>query len=113
VSADRLIAIARDQQKAATLPDDITVRIADNDDPAALSSAVKGIDALLLISGNEFGKRMRQHTNVIDAALRQGVSHLAYTSAPHASTSEDFITREHRATESLVLESGLPCTILR
>lgn len=113
VSPDRIIAIARDPEKARTLPDDISVRIADNENPAELRSAMDGLDTLLLISGNEFGKRMRQHRNVIEAAREHEVAHLVYTSAPHASTSDDFITREHRATETLIRESGLPHTILR
>lgn len=113
IPANRIVAIARDPEKATALPADVTVRIADHEDPAALRAAFEGVDTLLLISGNEFGRRMQQHRNVIAAAQEQGVTHLAYTSAPHASTSDDFITREHRATEALIVESGLPHTILR
>lgn len=113
VPANRILAIARDPEKAKALPADVSVRIADNEDPAALRAALAGVHTLLLISGNEFGKRMQQHRNVIAAAQETGVSHLAYTSAPHASTSEDFITREHRETEAVIRESALPHTILR
>lgn len=113
IPANRIVALARDPEKAKTLPADVTVRIADNEDPTALRAALDGVDTVLLISGNEFGKRMQQHRNVIAAAQERGVTHFAYTSAPHASTSNDFITREHRETEAIIRESGLPHTILR
>ncbi|MCK6065223.1 MULTISPECIES: NAD(P)H-binding protein [Microbacterium] len=109
----RLVAIARDAEKASTLPVGVETRIADHDDLAAVAAALEGVDTVLLISGNEFGKRMIQHRNVINAASQVGASRLVYTSAPHASTSTDFITAEHRATEAIIQESGLISTILR
>ena len=112
-STSRLVAIARDAVKASTLPADVETRIADHDDPAAVAAALEGVDTVLLISGNEFGKRMIQHRNVIGAAARTGVSRLVYTSAPHAATSTHSITAEHRATEAIIQESGLSSTILR
>ena len=65
---DRIVALARDAGKAAALPQSVQVRIADHDDRAAVDAAMAGIDVLLLISGNEFGRRMTQHRNVIEAA---------------------------------------------
>ncbi len=112
-SADRIVALARDAGKAAALPASVQVRIADHDDRAAVDAAVAGIDVLLLVSGNEFGKRMAQHRNVIEAAKQAGVSRIVYTSAPHADTSTAFITAEHKATEQLIRESGLTYTMLR
>jgi NAD(P)H dehydrogenase (quinone) len=112
-SAERVVAVARDAGKAAALPPSVRVRIADHDDRAAVDAAVAEIDVLLLISGNEFGKRMRQHRNVIEAAKQAGVSRIVYTSAPHAATSTAFITSEHKATEQLIRESGLISTMLR
>lgn len=113
-SPDRIVAIARNADKAAALkPKDVQVRIADHDDRAAVDAAVAGVDVLLLISGNEFGKRMQQHINVIEAAKHAGVSRILYTSAPHADTSTTFITSEHKATEEIIRNSGLTCTMLR
>lgn len=112
-SADRIVALARSATKAAALPASITTRIADNDDQAAVAAALAGVDVLLLISGNEFVKRMNQHRNVIAAAKQAGVTRILYTSAPHASTSTAFITAEHKATEQLIRESGLTYTMLR
>lgn len=111
--ADRIIAVARDAGKAAALPQPVQIRIADHDDRAAVDAAVAGIDVLLLISGNEFGKRMTQHRNVIEAAEQAGVSRIVYTSAPHADTSTASITAEHKATERLIRDSGLTYTMLR
>jgi NAD(P)H dehydrogenase (quinone) len=112
-AADRIVAVARDAGKAAALPQSIQVRIADHDDRAAVDAAVAGIDILLLISGNEFGKRMTQHRNVIEAAKAAGVSRIVYTSAPHADTSTASITAEHKATEHIIRDSGLTYTMLR
>jgi NAD(P)H dehydrogenase (quinone) len=109
----RVVALARDPGKAAALPDAIQTRIADHDDRAAVDAAVAGVDVLLLVSGNEFGKRMQQHRNVIEAAAQAGVSRLVYTSGSHADTSDAFITAEHKATEQMIRDSGLTYTILR
>ena len=88
VPATEIVAIVRDSAKAQPLEDKgVTVRLASYDDPAALADALVGVDKLLLVSGNEFGKRTAQHTNVIEAASAQGVSLLAYTSAPAVDTS--------------------------
>lgn len=111
--ADRIVAVARDAGKAAALPRSVQIRIADHDDRAAVDAAVAGIDVLLLISGNEFGKRMAQHRNLIEAAKAGGVSRIVYTSAPHADTSTAFITAEHTATEQIIRDSGLTYTMLR
>ncbi|UPK73762.1 SDR family oxidoreductase [Nocardioidaceae bacterium SCSIO 66511] len=114
VPADRIVAIARNPDKTTTLQErSVPVRIADHEDHAAVEAALEGVDVLLLVSGNEFVKRMTQHENVIRAAQRAGVSRLVYTSAPHADTSTQFITAEHRATEKLIRESGLTYTMLR
>ncbi len=113
-SADRVVAVARNAGKAAALqPKSVQVRIADHDDRAAVDAAVAGVDVLLLISGNEFGKRMQQHVNVIEAAKEAGVSRIVYTSAPHADTSTTFIASEHKATERIIRDSGLTYTMLR
>jgi NAD(P)H dehydrogenase (quinone) len=113
IPADRVVALARDADKAAALPEGVQVRIADHEDRAAVDAALAGIDVLLLVSGNEFGKRIQQHRNVIEAAKQAGVSRILYTSAPHADTSTQFITAEHKATEQMIRESGLTYTMLR
>ncbi len=113
-SAERVVAIARNPDKMpVVLEKSVQTRIADHDDRAAVDAAVAGVDVLLLISGNEFGKRIPQHENVILAAQQAGVSRIVYTSAPRADTSETAIVAEHKATERMIRESGLTYTILR
>lgn len=71
VSGEEIVALARSKQKAADLG--VEVREADYDRAETLTSALRGIDTLLLISGSEVGKRAPQHKNVISAAKQAGV----------------------------------------
>lgn len=106
-----IVAGARDVAKA----EDLSVRVAhlDYTDPSSVASALEGIDSVLLISGSEVGQRVSQHKAVIDAAKDAGVSKFVYTSAPKASTSDLVLAPEHKATEELITDSGLPAVILR
>ncbi|WP_400996542.1 SDR family oxidoreductase [Agromyces sp. GXQ0307] len=81
--------------------------------PDTLAPALEGVDALLLISGTAFGERIGQHRNVIEAAKAAGVAKLAYTSGPKAATSELSLMAEHRGTEEVIAEVGVPAVILR
>jgi NAD(P)H dehydrogenase (quinone) len=91
----------------------VEIREANYDRPETLDAALAGAEKVLLISGNEPGKRVPQHTAVIDAAVRAGVQHLVYTSAPRADTTELVLAPEHKATEEAIRASGLPFTFLR
>ena len=87
--------------------------VASMNDPAAVESALRGVSDLLLISGNEFGRRVAQHTDTIDAAQRAGVSRIIYTSVLNADAPGLPIASEHIATETYLRASGLNHTILR
>jgi len=114
IPATEIVAIARDADKAAPLAaKGVDVRIASYDDPAALATALDGVEKVLLISGNEFGQRLQQHTNVIDAAIAQGVSLLAYTSAPAVDTSTLPVAPEHLQTEQYLATKDLDTVLLR
>jgi len=114
VPADRLVAIVRQPAKAADLAAaGVAVRPADYNDPAALDRALAGIDRLLLISSNEIGQRAAQHQRVIDAAVRQSVRRLVYTSLLHADTSSLSLAEEHLGTEAVLKASGVPYVLLR
>lgn len=91
----------------------LDVRIADYTRPDTLQAAFQGIHRLLLISSNAVGARTQQHDNVIQAAKGAGVGLLAYTSLLHADTSPLAMGDEHRQTESLIKDSGLPSVLLR
>ncbi|WP_406233921.1 SDR family oxidoreductase [Nocardia sp. NBC_01009] len=109
-----VVAIVRDPQKIADLAErGVDVRQAGYDDPDALDRALDGVDRVLLISGNQFGERVAQHTNVIRAAERAGVKLLAYTSIPRATENPLILAQEHKGTEAVLAESTVPHAVLR
>lgn len=110
-SADNLVALVRTPEKATSLG--VEARKFDYNQPKALTTALTGIDKLLLISGTEFGKRYEQHLAVIEAAKEAGVKHLVYTSLLRADDSSLVLAPEHLNTEKAIKESGLEYTILR
>lgn len=112
-SAD-ITAMVRTPQAADELaPFRAATRIGDYTDPASLDAALEGIDRLLLISSSVMGQRVAHHKNVIEAAVRAGVSLIVYTSILRADTSELSLAAEHLATEEMLRESGLPFVVLR
>jgi NAD(P)H dehydrogenase (quinone) len=114
VPADRIVATGRRVETLADLADrGVTVRHADYTDPASLRDAFTGAEELLLVSGSEIGQRVPQHRNAIDAAKEAGVRLIAYTSVVRADSSSLGIAEEHRATERLLAESGIPHVVLR
>ena len=111
VPAADVVALARTPEKAADLG--VPVRRADYSDTATLPEALAGVDVLLLISGSEVGRRVAQHTAVIEAAKAAGVQRVAYTSIANADHSTNPLQPEHKATEDVLRASGLPFTIFR
>lgn len=111
---DEIVAGVRDPAKAVDLADrGIRTAVVDYDRPETVTAALSDVDAVLLISGSEVGRRVEQHRAVIDAAAAAGVSKLVYTSAPKATTSDLVLAPEHKATEELIAASGIPSVILR
>ncbi|MFG1497934.1 SDR family oxidoreductase [Saccharospirillum sp. HFRX-1] len=109
-----IVALARKPESLATYADQgVQVRYADYDTPSSLSTALSGVEKLLLISGSEVGKRAVQHQAVIDAAAQAGVALVAYTSILHADRSSLMLAEEHRATEAALQSSGLAYVLLR
>lgn len=109
-----LVALVRNPDKASALSaKGVEVRKADYTEPASLDKALAGIDRLLLISSSEVGRREAQHRNVIEAAKRQKVKVVVYTSLLHADSSPLALRVEHLATEKLLAQSGLHYVILR
>jgi NAD(P)H dehydrogenase (quinone) len=114
VPAEQVVAVVRNPEKAAPIAEKgVDVRVASYDDPAALRAAFEGVDRVLLISGNEVGQRVPQHTNVVEAAKDAGVSFIGYTSAPKASDTDLILAPEHKATEEVVQASGITYSIMR
>ncbi|GAB3968998.1 SDR family oxidoreductase [Spirosoma terrae] len=111
-----LVAVARDTEKVADLAaKGVTVRQGDYTDRTSLVAAFAGVDTLVLISSAVLGdERIRQHTNVINAAKEAGVKHIFYTSAPNPSLTAHFTPAiDHFQTENLINESGLAYTFFR
>ncbi|WHB37601.1 NAD(P)H:quinone oxidoreductase [Escherichia coli] len=116
VPASQIVAIVRNPAKAQALTaQGITVRQADYGDEAALTSALQGVEKLLLISSSEVGQRAPQHRNVINAAKAADVKFIAYTSLLHANSSPLGLglADEHIETEKMLADSGIVYTLLR
>ncbi len=114
VPASQIVAIVRNPAKAQVLTaQGITVRQADYGDEAALTSALQGVEKLLLISSSEVGQRAPQHRNVINAAKAADVKFIAYTSLLHADSSPLGLADEHIETEKMLADSGIVYTLLR
>ncbi|HBC0585930.1 SDR family oxidoreductase [Enterobacter cloacae] len=114
VPANQIVAIVRNPAKAEALSQQgIVVRQGDYTDQAALTTALKGVEKLLLISSSEVGQRATQHQNVINAAKTAGVTFIAYTSLLHADNSPLGLHVEHVATEKALATSGIPYALLR
>ena len=114
VPAADIVATGRRTEALADLAErGVVVRTADYDDAASLEAAFAGADRLLLVSGSEVGRRVRQHGNAVAAARAAGVGFIAYTSIAHADTSTLLLAEEHRATEQLLAEAGVPHALLR
>lgn len=88
------------------------MRRLDFDDHVSLD--LVGVSTLVLVSAGyaEDDQVVGRHAAVLDAAVRDGVRHVVYTSLTTAGDHLGFALA-HRATERLVRASGLPWTILR
>ncbi|OHY56869.1 hypothetical protein BEH76_16245 [Shewanella algae] len=94
---------------------DVEKVFADYSDPASLSKAMQGVKRLLLISGDAPNdQRLQQHMNVLSAAKAAAVEQLVYTSFQLATLDSAFdFARTHAATETAIVHSGVPYTLVR
>ncbi|MCW3816214.1 SDR family oxidoreductase [Micromonospora sp. DR5-3] len=114
VPADQIVALGRDVDRLAGLAErGVVTQRADYDDAESLQAAFAGAEKLMFVSGSEVGRRVLQHGNVITAAKAAGVGLVVYTSIAKADTSSLVLAAEHKATEQLILDSGLPHVFLR
>jgi NAD(P)H dehydrogenase (quinone) len=109
-----IVAAGRNADRLAEL-DSLGVKTAriDLEDGSGLDEAFAGADTLLLVSASEPGNRVALHNAAVDAAARAGITRIVYTSAPHADTSELVLAPEHKETERIIADSGIPYTFLR
>lgn len=111
VADGTIVALVRNTEKAKDLG--VEAREFDYNKPETLAESLKGIDQLLLISGSDIGQRARQHANIVNAAKQAGVKKIVYTSLLHTGNTTVSLAEEHLSTESAVIESGIPYSILR
>jgi len=88
------------------------LRHLDFDDRSTLD--LTGVATLVVVSAGaaEDDQVVTRHTAVLDAAARDGVGHIVYTSLTSAGDHLGFALA-HRATERLLQAGGVPWTILR
>ena len=109
-----IVGLARTPEHAEGLG--IDVRPGDYAHSEQLQTSLRGVDTLLLVSGNEQpDKRIQQHRNVLDAAKAAGVSKVVYTSVQGAEDGTAFspVVQSNRQTEADVRASGLEWAVGR
>jgi NAD(P)H dehydrogenase (quinone) len=112
---EQLKLVSRTPQKlAGTVPDKVKLVAGDYDQPEGLVEAYRGSDVLFLISAMILKKRVGQHRNAIDAAVKAGIKHIVYTSYVGVHPQNpNLAASDHIRTEADVRASGLQFTILR
>ncbi|VTR75386.1 NAD(P)H-binding protein [Cellulomonas hominis] len=114
VPAADLLALGRDAERLTALAQrGLRTAPLDLDDVDATAAQLAGADKLLLISVGMPGQALAPRGSAIEAARRAGVAHLVYTSALQAPTTVLGLAAEHKATEELITDSGIPATFLR
>ncbi len=110
--------LVRDAAKATDLTaKGVTAHEGNYDDKESLVNALKGIDKLYMVSGNDLHNRIKQQYNVVDAAVEAGVKHIVYTSFQRKNETEtspiSFVAEGHLKTEEKIKASGLTYTLLQ
>jgi NAD(P)H dehydrogenase (quinone) len=114
--ATQLAALVRDPAKAADLQArGVSLRVGDYRNPAALETALQGVEKVLLVSGGGDADGLQQHHNVVDAARRAGVRCLAYTGRALQAPAElaNELMKRHFQTEDYIRASGLDYVLFR
>jgi NAD(P)H dehydrogenase (quinone) len=94
----------------------VTLREADYDNREQLIRAFEGGERIFFVSSIVNGpRRVRQHTNVVEAILEAGLEHITYTSFLGANRPgyDQYVVPDHTITEKLIAESGLAHNIMR
>lgn len=113
----KLAVLSRSQEKSKSWAErGVEVKIGDYSDYDSLVSAFEGVEKILFVSSNDLENREAHHQNVIAAAKAAKVNHLIFTSFQYQSIAEDSpngLMPVYKATEDLLIASGLRYTILR
>jgi NAD(P)H dehydrogenase (quinone) len=114
IGAENVIGIARTPDNASDLG--IEVRKGDYNSREDFDIALYGVYKVLLISGmDDPQKRIQQHRNVIEAAKKNGVKKIVYTSIVGTEENSTFspVVKSNRQTEEDIKISGLDWSIGR
>ena len=114
IGKENVVGIARTPEKAKHLG--IEIRKGDYNSRSDFDEALKGINAVLLVSGMDKPEnRIQQHRNVIEAAKQNGVQKIVYTSIVGDENKTAFspVVKSNRQTEEDVRNSGLQYVIGR
>lgn len=117
IPANEITAFVRDEKKVVDFSTKgIEIKVGNYENYASLTAAMKGVDKVLLISGNEMANRQKQHVNIINAAKECGVKHLVYTSFLRKNETKTSplgtFSKSHIETEKAIIESGITYTIM-
>jgi NAD(P)H dehydrogenase (quinone) len=115
-SSSQISVITRKEEKQAEFQTKgFNAFLGSYDDVNSLEKAMKGVDTVLLISSGDQGDRMQEHKNVVDAAKKIGVKHIAYTSRclNNRNTLINKLMVEHFKTEDYIIASGPNYTFFR
>jgi len=115
VDPAEVVLLTRDPAKLADYAErGADVRAADFSKPDELVDAFAGVERVLLISTDAVGARVEGHLAAIEAAVKAGVRHMAYTSVSEPTADNPAgVVADHAATEDALRESGLAWTMLR
>ena len=115
VPAGEIVAAGRSIEKLEDFAaQGVRVAAMNYDDPASVTAALAGATKVLLIASSEVGKdRPGQHRTVIEAAKAEGVELLAYTSNANAEANNTILGVDHKATEAILADAGVPYALLR
>lgn len=107
--------LVRDPSRGDALPREIELAVGDYADADSLDRAFAGVERAFMVCLPEAAPgRLVKHDNVVAAAARAGVRHLAYLSFLGASPDSAFPQgRWHAHTEASLTSAGVPSTHLR
>ncbi|HEX6712740.1 MAG TPA: SDR family oxidoreductase [Thermoleophilaceae bacterium] len=106
--------IVRDPARAPMLDGAEVAVAAGYHDTDEMTDALRGADAVFLVSGRESPNRLDEHKSAVDAIVRAGVERVVYTSFANATPDTAFkLGRQHHATEEYIRETGVSYTFLR
>lgn len=115
VPTEEIVATGRSLEKLEDFAaQGVRVTAMDYDDPASVAAALTGARKVLLIASSEVGKdRPGQHRTVIETAKAEGVELLAYTSNANAEINKTILGQDHKTTEEILANAGVPYVLLR